>query len=168
MTTVMISTMVLCFALTISVATILSAFNSLTLSPALGAVLLRRHEHGHESKFPPFRWLKTAGDKFNSSFDRMSNGYARGVSRIVTRRVLMLGVYGLLVASTFFLFRTVPPGFIPPLDRGYAIVVIQLPDGASLSRTDEVTQKATKLVEGVPAAVRADERVQAAYLGSVA
>ena len=138
------------FALTISVATILSAFNSLTLSPALGAVLLRRHEHGHEPKFAPLRWVKFGADKFNTGFDKISNAYARGVSRIVTRRVLMLGVYGLLVAATFFMFRTVPPGFIPPLDRGYAIVVIQLPDGASLSRTDEVTQKATKMVESVP------------------
>lgn len=139
------------FALTIATATILSAFNSLTLSPALGAILLRKHEAGHgESRFAPMRWVQAAAHKFNTGFDRTSNAYAKSVGTIVTRRTLMLGGYLLLVAATFFMFRTVPPGFIPPLDRGYAIVVIQLPDGAALGRTDAVTQKATKLIEGMP------------------
>lgn len=140
------------FALTIAAATIISAFNSLTLSPALGAILLRRHEKGehHSPAFAPLRWLQAAGDKFNTGFDRMGGAYGRSVGRIVRRRVVMLGVYGLLVAATGFMFYKVPQGFIPPLDRGYAIVVIQLPDGASLSRTDEVTQKATKLIESTP------------------
>jgi HAE1 family hydrophobic/amphiphilic exporter-1 len=138
------------FALTIATATILSAFNSLTLSPALGAILLRKHEPGHESKFLPLRWLQKAAGGFNRGFDRTSNGYAKGVGGIVTRRTLMLGGYLLLVGATVFMFRTVPPGFIPPLDRGYAIVVIQLPDGAALGRTDAVTQKATKMIEGMP------------------
>jgi HAE1 family hydrophobic/amphiphilic exporter-1 len=138
------------FALTIAVATILSAFNSLTLSPALGAILLRRHHAEHRSRFAPIRAFHWAADRFNAGFDAMSNGYGRGVGSIVRHRVLMLGFYGLLVAATAYMFSLVPSGFIPPLDRGYAIVVIQLPDGASLSRTDQVTQKATKLIEGMP------------------
>jgi HAE1 family hydrophobic/amphiphilic exporter-1 len=138
------------FAATIAVATILSAFNSLTLSPALGAILLRPHREGHRARFAPVRALQWAASKFNNGFDRMSGGYARSVGPIVRHRVVMLGIYGLLVAATAYMFSAVPSGFIPPLDRGYAIVVIQLPDGASLSRTDEVTQKATKLIEGMP------------------
>lgn len=138
------------FALTIAVATVLSAFNSLTLSPALGAILLRRHEAGHMPAFGPLRALRRLANGFNTGFDRASTGYARSIRGIVGRRALMLGVYALLVAATLGIFNLVPRGFIPPLDRGYAIVVIQLPDGASLSRTDAVTQKATQLVQGMP------------------
>lgn len=136
------------FALTIAAATILSAFNSLTLSPALGAILLKKHA-ARDANYRPGLLGRIAGG-FNTGFDRMSGGYAKSVGGIVKRRFLMLGFYAVLVAATVFLFRTVPQGFIPPLDRGYAIVVIQLPDGASLSRTDAVTQKATKLIEGTP------------------
>lgn len=136
------------FALTIAGATILSAFNSLTLSPALGAILLKAHAK-RDAGYKPGFFGRLAGG-FNTGFEKMSNSYARGINGIVKRRLLMLGFYGILVAATVFLFRTVPQGFIPPLDRGYAIVVIQLPDGASLSRTDEMTQKATKLIEGTP------------------
>ena len=140
------------FALTIAVATILSAFNSLTLSPALGAILLKPHRKGeeHRSRFLPVRVGQLFARKFNSGFDRMSGGYARSIGAIVKRRLMMLGVYGALVAATVWIFGAVPQGFIPPLDRGYAIVVIQLPDGATLDRTDEVVQKATQLVQGMP------------------
>ncbi len=136
------------FALTIAGATIISAFNSLTLSPALGAILLKAHAK-RDAGYKPGFFGRLAGG-FNTGFDKMSNGYARGVGGIVKRRFLMLGFYAVLVGATVFLFRTVPQGFIPPLDRGYALVVIQLPDGASLSRTDEVTQRVTKLIEDVP------------------
>ncbi len=136
------------FALTIAAATIISAFNSLTLSPALGAILLKAHAK-RDAGYKPGLLGRIAGG-FNTGFDKMSNTYARGVRGIVKRRFIMLVVYALLVAATVHMFRTVPQGFIPPLDRGYAIVVIQLPDGASLSRTDTVTQQATKLIEGTP------------------
>ncbi|HLT75749.1 MAG TPA: multidrug efflux RND transporter permease subunit [Ferrovibrio sp.] len=138
------------FALTIAAATILSAFNSLTLSPALGVILLRRHEQGHESRFAPLRWLQKAAHGFNTGFDRASSRYARSVGSVVKRRFLMLGLYALLVGATVWVFNAVPRGFIPPLDRGYSIVVVQLPDGASLSRTDEVVQKASRLIADVP------------------
>ena len=143
------------FALTIAAATIISAFNSLTLSPALGALLLRPHKHNEPTTYPSGHKRRRSllggfAHMFNTGFDKLGNGYGHGIRGILRHRVAMLGIYLLLVGATFFMFRTVPPGFIPPLDRGYAIVVMQLPDGASLSRTDEVVQKATKLIEGTP------------------
>lgn len=140
------------FALTIAVATILSVVVSLTLSPALGAILLKPHrkDGDHRPRFFLFRLGSRFADKFNAGFDRLSGGYASTVSRVTKRRVLMLGVYVLLVAATGWMFTTLPRGFIPALDRGYAIVVIQLPDGAALDRTDAVTQKATEILKDVP------------------
>ncbi|HEX2885858.1 multidrug efflux RND transporter permease subunit [Vineibacter terrae] len=146
------------FALTIAVSTIISAFNSLSLSPALATILLKPHAaHGGEghTASPPRQFLlvrlgRSFANGFNRGFDRMSSAYAglvRGVSR---HRVLMLGLYGLLVAGTVWMFMTVPQGFIPALDRGYALVIVQLPDGATLDRTDEVVKKAEKLLEGTP------------------
>ncbi|WP_341704208.1 multidrug efflux RND transporter permease subunit [Ferrovibrio sp.] len=140
------------FALTIAVATIISAFNSLTLSPALGAILLKRHEKGehHRPRFILFRLGSYFAERFNTAFDRMAGGYATSVGGVVRRRFVMLGFYLLLVAGTVWIFGAMPKGFIPPLDRGYAIVVMQLPDGATLDRTDEVVQKATRIAESVP------------------
>ncbi|HJQ60905.1 MAG TPA: multidrug efflux RND transporter permease subunit [Vineibacter sp.] len=140
------------FALTIAASTIISAINSLSLSPALGAILLKPHQaNGHgASRFPPARWGRLFAGKFNSGFDRTSTAYAGGVGRIVRHRVLMLGIYGLLVAATVWMFGKVPQGFIPPLDRGYAIVIVQLPDGATLDRTDAVVKKAEKLIQSTP------------------
>ncbi len=138
------------FALTIAASTIISAFNSLSLSPALGAILLKRHENGHGARFLPVRLGRLFASKFNTGFNAMSGGYARSVSSIVRHRVLMLGAYGLLVAATVWIFNTVPQGFIPPLDRGYAIVIVQLPDGATLDRTDAVVKKAEKLIQDAP------------------
>jgi HAE1 family hydrophobic/amphiphilic exporter-1 len=137
------------FALTIAASTIISAINSLSLSPALGALLLRRHESGH-ARFLPVRLGRLFASRFNTGFDRTSDGYGRGVGFIVRHRLLMLGVYGLLVAATVWVFNAVPRGFIPPLDRGYAIVIVQLPDGATLDRTDEVVKKTEKLIAGTP------------------
>jgi len=139
------------FALTIAASTLISAFNSLSLSPALGAILLKRHHNGHGApRFLPLRLGRLFADKFNTGFDRTSRGYARGVGYIVRHRLLMLGGYALLVAATVWMFGRVPQGFIPPLDRGYAIVIAQLPDGATLDRTDEVVKKAEKLIKDTP------------------
>jgi HAE1 family hydrophobic/amphiphilic exporter-1 len=145
------------FALTIAVSTVISAFNSLSLSPALAAILLKSHHangdgtRGHApSRFWPARMGRLAADKFNAGFDRMSNAYAGGVGWIVRHRVWMLGFYALLVAATVWMFNTVPQGFIPALDRGYALVIVQLPDGATLDRTDAVVKKAEKLIESTP------------------
>lgn len=137
------------FALTIAAATIISAFNSLTLSPALAAILLKPHaEHAKRSILA--RPFVGAAALFNRGFDGMAGGYARSVGGVARHRILMLGLYGILIAATFWMFGRVPQGFIPQMDRGYALIVIQLPDGASLDRTDAVVQKASNLIEDVP------------------
>ena len=138
------------FALTIAVATVLSAINSLTLSPALGALLLKAHDPAH----PPRSVIGRAGGAFargfNGIFDRIGWGYSRSVRATVGRKTLMLGLYAALAALTVFTVQKVPTGFIPQLDRGYAIVVIQLPDGASLARTDAVLHRVADIVKSTP------------------
>ncbi len=138
------------FALTIAVATVLSAINSLTLSPALGALLLKAHDPAH----PPRTIIGRAGQAFargfNGIFDRVGWGYSRSVRATVGRKTLMLGLYAALAALTVFTVQKVPTGFIPQLDRGYAIVVIQLPDGASLARTDAVLHRVADIVKSTP------------------
>ena len=138
------------FAATIAVATLLSAFNSLTLSPALAALLLKKHDPHHQPTNPIARAGSRFASIFNSSFDRMGNAYARSAGMLVKRKLLMLGVYAGLGAATWWIGTAVPTGFIPPLDRGYAIVAIQLPDGASLERTDAVVRRASEIMQATP------------------
>lgn len=137
------------FALTIAVSTVISAFNSLTLSPALAAWLLKPHSHE-----PPRNVLvragKAAADRFNRGFDATSRGYARAVGAVVRHKLIVLPVYVGLLAGTLWIADHVPRGFIPTLDQGYAIVVVQLPDGSSLARTDAVVQRASKLIQETP------------------
>jgi hydrophobe/amphiphile efflux-1 (HAE1) family protein len=139
------------FALTIAVSTVLSAFNSLTLSPALCALLLRPHDAPKDlfgrvwdrllGRF--FRW-------FNHAFDRLSNGYARTVGWLLRRAALPLGLYVILFGLTGVGFHLMPTGFIPAQDKGYLIVVLQLPDGASLERTDAVMRRASQIILETP------------------
>ncbi|HEX2115251.1 MAG TPA: efflux RND transporter permease subunit, partial [Alphaproteobacteria bacterium] len=138
------------FALTIAVATIISAFNSLTLSPALGALLLKPHDPHHRPRFFLTRGAQWLAGRFNGGFDRTSNRYARSVGFVARRKALMLLVYAGLAGLTVYLAQRVPTGFIPQLDRGYAITVIQLPDGASLSRTDDVVRRASEIIKSTP------------------
>ena len=138
------------FALTIAGATILSAINSLTLSPALGALLLKPHKADHKPRSPIARATGWFADRFNRGFERMSNRYAGVVRRMVRRRAIMLLVYAGLAALTFDISQRVPQGFIPQIDRGYAIVVVQLPDGSSLERTDEVVRRASEIIQRTP------------------
>jgi len=144
------------FAVTIAVATILSAFNSLTLSPALGALLLKPHEaHGARRRniFARFAGVFTNG--FNRGFDATSNGFARSVGWIAGHKSIFLVLYAGLVAATVWLVQSVPTGFIPAMDRTYAITVVQLPDGASLARTDDVVRRATDIILATPGVANA-------------
>ncbi|HSE78734.1 MAG TPA: multidrug efflux RND transporter permease subunit [Alphaproteobacteria bacterium] len=138
------------FALTIATATILSAINSLTLSPALCALLLRRHDAGHAPRLAILRFGRWLSDRFNGGFDRMSRGYGGAVGWVGRRKAFMLVVYAGLAALTVLTFQRVPGGFIPQLDRGYGIVVIQLPEGASLARTDAVVRRASDIALATP------------------
>ncbi|MCS5710478.1 multidrug efflux RND transporter permease subunit [Candidatus Berkiella aquae] len=144
------------FALTIATATILSAFNSLTLSPALGALLLKPHDKEAVHQRNLFhRVTDKFAEKFNYYFDNMSEGYAKVVRGVVRRSSLVLVVYAGLIALTLFMAKHVPTGFIPSLDQGYAITVIQLPDGAALGRTDQVVKKASQIIMETPGIIHA-------------
>jgi hydrophobe/amphiphile efflux-1 (HAE1) family protein len=140
------------FALTITASTIISATVSLTLSPALAALLLK--PHGHEQK--PGLW-RTLGRPlnaffagFNTLFEKLSSGYAGLTRRLLRISALMLVVYACLIGLTYFQFGRTPSGFIPPLDRAYFIVAISLPPGATLERTDQVVRKASDLLLSRP------------------
>ena len=140
------------FAVTISVATIISALISLSLSPALSAVLLKP-ESDVASRNPIARLVALFGNAFNTGFDLMAAAYARLVAFLVRSWAtlgLTLVVYFGLLGATAWTIQTVPTGFIPDTDQGYAIVVVQLPDGASLERTDEVIKQATDIALATP------------------
>ena len=138
------------FALTIAVATLFSCFVSLTLSPALCRVLLQ--SHGARRDWFARVWDFSLGwffRLFNRGFDAGSARYGSLVSVVTRRSAIVLVLYAGLLALTAFGFMKVPAGFIPAQDQGYFIVVTQLPEGASLSRTDKVVQKISDLVREV-------------------
>jgi hydrophobe/amphiphile efflux-1 (HAE1) family protein len=143
------------FAVTISSATLISLLLSLTLSPALAAMLLKpKSDHRAEHGFMGL--LHRAGDRFNQGFDRVSLWYGRLTRKLITNPRKVLLTYGGLIAATIALFWATPAGFIPAQDQNYSLAVVQLPAGASLDRTDAVLKKvAARLVkiEGVEAAV---------------
>ncbi|MEO1092728.1 MAG: multidrug efflux RND transporter permease subunit [Pseudomonadota bacterium] len=143
------------FAVVIAVSTGISLLVSLTLSPALAALLLRPHDE--HAKAPlllrPIAWL---GRGFNSGFDALANAYGRLTARLVRVAVLVLVVYAGLLALTVDRFQAAPTGFIPEQDQGYLIVALQLPPGAALDRTDAVVRRLTDIVlntEGIVHAV---------------
>ncbi|MEM8755637.1 MAG: efflux RND transporter permease subunit, partial [Pseudomonadota bacterium] len=135
------------FAVAIAVATLISAFNSLTLSPALAAMLLRHAPERRRSVFGRVGAAAAAG--FNRGFDRLADGYARLARGVISARWLAIPAYGALVVGAGYLMATTPRGFVPASDQGYAVVAVQLPAGASLSRTDAITQEVATLAEGV-------------------
>src|SRR5712671_4961465 len=130
------------FALTIAISTVISAFNSLTLSPALAAVLLK--PHGAKKDGLTRLMDKVFGrffGRFNKGFERASNAYSRSTTSIVRRTGIALVVYGGLIALTYFGFGAVPGGFIPDQDKQYIIAIAQLPPAATLDRTDDVIRR---------------------------
>ncbi|MBN8948030.1 MAG: multidrug efflux RND transporter permease subunit [Rhodanobacter sp.] len=130
------------FALTIAISTVISAFNSLTLSPALAAVLLKPHDAPKDRLTRgidrAFGWLFRP---FNRMFHRGSERYVGGVKRIVGKGKLALVVYAGLIALTWFGFSHVPTGFVPGQDKQYLVAFAQLPDAASLDRSDDVIRR---------------------------
>lgn len=124
------------FAVTISAATVISLLVSLTLSPALSALLLRPHQELPENA-PRWRQLVTrAGDSFNSGFERFSERYARLTLKLVGMPRRMMAAYAVLIALTGLTLAVTPTGFIPQQDQGYFVSVIQLPPGSATTRTD--------------------------------
>ncbi|HEX4763838.1 MAG TPA: multidrug efflux RND transporter permease subunit [Usitatibacter sp.] len=130
------------FALTIAISTVISAVNSLTLSPALSALLLKGHDEPKD-RLTVFmdRWFGWFFARFNALFSRGSKAYGSGVTKALGRKALMLGVYLALAVATAGLFKAVPSGFVPGQDKQYLIGFAQLPDGATLDRTEDVIRK---------------------------
>lgn len=139
------------FAITIAVSTAISTFVSLTLTPALCALLLRpQTEKTTRLGLMIDKVLGLPFRLFNQAFDFTSNLYAGIVSRVLRLSFVMLLGYVALLGATWFGFTKVPGGFIPAQDQGYLIIAIQLPPGASLDRTDEVTRRITDIALDVP------------------
>jgi multidrug efflux pump len=145
------------FALTIAISTVISAFNSLTLSPALAALLLK----GRDARKDGFQRLidRLFGPffaRFNRVFRRGSDSYGTGVTSVLQRKTAMLGLYALLIGAILVLFHTVPAGFIPAQDKQYLVSFAQLPDAASLDRTEDVIRQMSDIAlkhPGVESAV---------------
>jgi hydrophobe/amphiphile efflux-1 (HAE1) family protein len=143
------------FALTIASATVISAVVSLTLSPALGAILMRSHSdavHVGIRGFlsAPFRGFARG---FNGGFEALAGAYGALTARLVKVSLLMLIVYAGLIALTVDRFAGTPTGFIPDQDQGYLIGVVQLPPGSSVTRTDAVIREASERLLEVPGIV---------------
>ncbi|OYW58349.1 MAG: hydrophobe/amphiphile efflux-1 family RND transporter [Rhizobiales bacterium 12-68-15] len=137
------------FALTIAGSTIISLLVSLTLSPAMCALLLKPHRANHHV---PWYAKPITGffRLFNRAFEGLGNGYGWLTARLVRVVALVLVVYAGLIGFGAHLFMTTPQGFIPQQDRGYLIVAVQLPPGASMQRTQDVMTRAADQVLGTP------------------
>jgi multidrug efflux pump subunit AcrB len=144
------------FAVTIAVATAISCFCSLTLSPALASLILVPHE----DKRPPASWNFIARGweaftgVFNRVFDRLSHGYANAADFVIRHKAIMLVIYVALIGSAGWLLVTTPQGFIPAQDRGYVIISAQLPGAASLDRTTKVVREIERIALDTPGIVR--------------
>ncbi len=130
------------FALTIAISTVISAFNSLTLSPALAALLLKSHD-AKKDRFTraiefAFGWFFNL---FNRFFGRASGGYGRLVTHTLRSSVIAVVIYAGLIGLTILGFSRVPAGFVPTQDKGYLVCLAQLPNGATLDRTEDVIRR---------------------------
>jgi len=132
------------FAVAIATAAAVSLLVSLTLSPAMAAMLLKPHEHGQKKRRGIFAPLGWAADKFNQGFDWLSDRYGRLTAKLVRMSAMMLVVYAVLLGLTGWRMTDTPTGFIPDQDQGFLIGVVQLPPGASLERTDAVVRRAVE------------------------
>ncbi|MGD8461061.1 MAG: multidrug efflux RND transporter permease subunit [Desulfobacterales bacterium] len=128
------------FALTIAMAVGLSGFNSLTLSPALCAVLLR----------PASGKTNRLFKAFNAGFDKLAKGYAAAVKVMARMWVGVFAVFGGLCALTVFLFGAIPGGFVPEEDQGYFLAIVELPDAATIERTQAVMEKVSEMAQKTP------------------
>lgn len=139
------------FALTIAISTVISAVNSLTLSPALAALLLKGHDAPKDrlTRTIDFLlgWLFRG---FNTVFRRGADAYGGGVARVTRHKSAMLVLYALLLGGTYVVFNQVPGGFVPMQDKQYLIGFAQLPNGATLDRTDAVIREMSRITTEDP------------------
>jgi multidrug efflux pump len=146
------------FALTIAVSTVISAFNSLTLSPALAGLLLKPRDAKKDFLTKGFDlilgWFFRL---FNKTFNASVRAYVWTVRRLLRLAAIVLLVYVGFLGLTYFGFKSVPAGFIPQQDQGYLIAFGQLPDGASLQRSDEVRTQMSEIALSVPGIIHTVE-----------
>ncbi|MEJ0048123.1 MAG: multidrug efflux RND transporter permease subunit [Rhodospirillales bacterium] len=147
------------FAVTISASTIISCFVSLTLSPALCAVLFLPHD-AHATAAParanlPARWLAAFFAAFNAGFAWLAHAYGRLTMRLVRALGVVLLLYGVLVGLAGVQLFRAPTGFIPEQDQGYLITVLQLPPGATLDRTEALVRQASTIIQHTPGVAHA-------------
>jgi hydrophobe/amphiphile efflux-1 (HAE1) family protein len=138
------------FGITIAVATVISLFNSFTLSPALSSLMLKPHRVHGQGGGLLVKLVSQAADRFNAGFDRLSKLYGSLVVRLVHRSRTMLTVYALLLGATGYLLIESPKGYIPAQDRGYIIAIPQLPAGSSLERTTEIAKEVGRIALEIP------------------
>ncbi|MBP7445647.1 MAG: multidrug efflux RND transporter permease subunit [Zoogloea sp.] len=130
------------FAMTIAISTVISAFNSLTLSPALAALLLKGHDTPPDWLTVQMqRWFGGFFARFNRFFKRSSERYGRGVTGVIQRKASAMGVYAVLLGLTVGISYVVPGGFVPAQDKQYLVSFAQLPSGASLDRSEAVIRR---------------------------
>jgi hydrophobe/amphiphile efflux-1 (HAE1) family protein len=134
-------TMLRQFAVTLVIAVLLSGMVALTLTPALCAMLLK--ETPHDTHNPFFR-------RFNDWFDRTTGGYVGRVGAMLGRPRTWLAAFGVILALAFVLYQRVPAAFIPTEDKGFFVIAIQLPDGASRQRTDKVVERVEGMLRKEP------------------
>ena len=132
------------FAVTIAISVCISAFNALTLSPALAAMLLKPKGESKSFLDPFYNW-------FNKVFGKFTNGYTSFAAILIRKSLRSVIFIGILVALTVGLVKSLPTGFLPDEDNGYFMINCQLPDAASLERTDEVLKKVEKITLANPA-----------------
>ncbi|WP_175820884.1 multidrug efflux RND transporter permease subunit [Burkholderia sp. BCC0419] len=152
------------FGVTIAVSTAISFFTSVTLAPALSAMMLKAHAGDHDAPAPasrmaaPFapamRVARRFSNAFNRLFQRLSDAYGRLVRKIVRIIPAMAALYVVLIAATGYLLVSSPKGFIPAQDRGYLVVLVRMPDGATLERTSAVARKIEDIALSVPGVAR--------------
>ncbi len=140
------------FAVTIAASTVISCFVSLTLSPALCALLLGAHEPSRQAGRGGLagRLLRAAFARFNRGFEHLSDAYGSLTRRLVRGLAVVVVIYVALIGAAGFEFARVPTGFIPEQDQGYLITVLQLPPGASLGRTEQVVKRAIDIILKTP------------------
>jgi HAE1 family hydrophobic/amphiphilic exporter-1 len=131
------------FAVTIAISVIFSAFNALTLSPALCAMLLKPKKQGRGPLAAFFRW-------FNRVFGRTTNGYVKTSGYLIRKSGFALVFLALVAVAAFFVGGSLPKSFLPTEDQGYAFVALQLPQGASLQRTSEAAREVENTVSQMP------------------
>ena len=148
------------FAITIAISVLISAFNALTLSPALCALLLRPRRQGSGPLAAFFRW-------FNQIFARATEGYVRVSALFIRRTGLAIGLLVVFGGAAFLFGKEIPTGFLPDEDQGYFYINLQLPKAASLQRTDEVCRKIESLVSHTPGVAYVTTTIGSSLLSGV-